>query len=267
MLTKEQVIKAVNFSVRELTEIVAINNVGEVGQQIPIKSRKAIYREDNGTILAVPTKSYHLLPHSQIVETAFKAFDNAKIQYEPVKLEMPRNGAKMYLHLRSPEIYNIGDHGDEIQMETIITNSYDGSAPFGMELGGNRKICANGMRAYRKDFAVTKKHYALNTADVVDQFMMQVKKFKEVLLPFFQSCAATGLDRKEAIEFISALTIAKKYQKLAVIQWGTESKTLGANNWALYNALTYVATHLTKSYMTRRDIELRTFSAMRERMK
>ena len=233
-------------------------------QYINIPNRKAIYREDTGKILALPSKKYNLVPHGQVVESVFSEFDKANIEYTPVQTELLGGGAHLYMHLRTPEVYTIGDKGDEVQMETIITNSYDGTSPFGMELGGNRLVCTNGMRAYRKDFSVTKKHYTFNTDDVVQKFLEQVKKFKEIFLPFLQTCAEHKITPEQAFALIEGMEIANKYKKAATERWQEESKLLGQNQWALYNALTYVASHVAKTYMVRRGIEIQAFQTINQ---
>lgn len=266
---KDEIIKKVSFPVRELTDIQAFEGRDHVtGDEIsiPIPNRKAIYREDTGDILALPSTKYNLIPHKQVVESVFNEFDKSGIDYSPVRCELPGNGVHLYLHLRTPETYTIGDKGDEVQMETIIRNSYDGTSPFSMEIGGNRLVCTNGMRAYRKDFGISKKHYTFNTEDIVKKFMDQVRKFKEIFLPFLQKCAQTELTPSEGIQLIEALAVANRYKKAAAEKYVEEYKTLGYNHWALYNALTYVATHMTKTYMTRRDMEIKTFQEISQRV-
>lgn len=268
---KQEIIKEVSFPVTELMEIQAIqatpspypDGIGEE-KRIPVLNRKAIYREDTGKILALPSKKYNLILHGQVVESVFNEFDKAKIEYTPVKTELLGGGAHLYMHLRTPEVYTIGDSGDAIQMETIITNSYDCSSPFGMELGGNRLICTNGMRAYRKDMLVTKKHYTFNTDEVVKKFLDQVKKFKEIFLPFLQTCAEYKVTPENAFVLIENMMLGKKYKRAATEQYHKESKLLGNNAWALYNALTYVATHVTKGYMVRRGVEIQAFRTINQ---
>lgn len=260
VLNKENVLKAVHFEVEELKEISATRK----GKFIPIPNRKAIYRPDKEEVIALLSSEYQLLTHGKAVDIVFKGLDQEKIKYEPVKLELPRGGNKLFLHLRSPEIYTIGDHGDEVQMETIVTNSYDRSTPFGLELGGYRKICSNGMRAWRKDFAVIRKHFTFDPQEMVQQFMMQVKRFREDLLPMLQAFQELKISKKAGFELISSLVIAKKYQKAMTITW--EQSQEDRNLWQLYNAMTYITTHVIKSYLVQRKMELRAFNIVRNRL-
>lgn len=268
---KQAVLDKVSFPVRELSVIKAegdmdySDGVGKK-QHIIIPNRKAIYREDTGKILALPSKKYVLVPHGEVVESVFEALDKEKIDYVPTQTQLIADGAHMYVHLQTPEVYTIGDMSDEVKMEIVIRNSYDGSTPFGMELGGSRLVCSNGMRVYRKDLSINKKHYSFNPQDIIEDFMKQVKRFKETFIPFMQTCARMEITAQEAITLIDSLQIAKKYQKATLIQWDVERKELGQNYWAFYNAITYVATHVVKSYMVRRGVEAEAYQIVNERI-
>lgn len=262
-MDKIEVLESTNFKVEELIDIYAKNNQGE---QIKINKKKAIYRPDLDKVVTITSPQYTVLKHNQGIEAVFNAFDSHDIAYDISKLILPSDGNRMFLHLRHPKQYTIGDLDDKVQMETIVTNSLDGSLPFGMELGCYRLICKNGMRAWRKDFAVRRRHYVFNPQEVVEQYMIQHKRFEKEFLPFFNLCTQSKISRQKGLELISALSIAKKYQKLATQLWYKDDEQTGKTLWTLYNCCTRIATHVVKSYMVQRDLEMKAFQVVRERL-
>lgn len=265
-MTREEIIEQTNFPVSELPFITgSLKGDPYLDDNITlsIPDRKAIYRSDTNQVLGLLSDKYKILPHSQVVETTFNSLDKEKIEYQPKNIELLNNGGKLFLHLLLPEVYRVGELGDDIQMEIIISNSYDGSTSFGIELGGYRLVCSNGMRAWHKDIAVTKKHYISEPQQFIQQFFMRLTQFKDEVIPFFNSCAELGIKKSEGIELISNLAIAKKYQREAAKEWMNESEK---SLWALYNVLTYVATHKVRSYMISRDLQLRAIQMAQTRL-
>lgn len=261
-MTKEQVIQQVRFPVSELSYINGYNSDDNI--QLPIPGKKAIYRTDTNEILGLVGNKYQILPHSQVVETVFESLDKEKIEYTPTKCKVIGHGEKVFLHLLLPEVHQIGELGDGIQSEIIIKNSYDGTTSFGLELGGYRLVCKNGMRAWHKDLAVTKKHYISEPILFIQQFFTRLKQFKEELVPFFNSCAQLNIKKAEGIKLIGNLAIAKKYQQDAVRIWMSEEQR---SLWTLYNVLTYIATHSIQSYMVSRNIQLSAIQMAQMRMR
>jgi hypothetical protein len=259
-MTKEEIIQKVNFPVGELENVFA-NNGNNVSLLIP--DRKAIYRSDTNKVLGLLSNKYKILPHSQVVETIFNSLDNEKVDYQPKNIEVLNNGGKLFLHLILPEVYQVGELGDDIQMEIIASNSYDGSTSFGIELGGYRLVCSNGMRAWHKDIAIAKRHYISEPRQFIQQFFTKLKQFKDEVIPFFNSCAKLGIKKSEGVELISNLVIAEKYKRKAAQEWMNESEK---SLWSLYNVLTYVAAHIVKSYMVSRDLQLRAVQMARARL-
>jgi hypothetical protein len=264
-MTKEQVLNQIDFEVQEMKNVRAVvddtstvtglfpNILNRI--EFPIENRKALYRPDLNKVIALMSTNYTVLTHTRAVETIFQALDGQRIQYEPNKLELMSDGNRMFLHLRHPEIYKIGDLGDKVQMETIVTNSFDGSLSFGIELGGERLVCSNGMRAYKQDLVMRRKHYVFEPKLLIAEFINHFSKFRKEVIPFFENCLTVKLKVKDGNDLVLNLDIAQKYKKQVLQLWKKDDEGTGRNLWTWYNCMTKVATHSTDRYMVQRYLQ------------
>lgn len=98
--------------------------------------------------VGVVSKGYVLVPHSDVLDVAKKALDDAGIAPSGVaaELEITEYGERMALSLFLPEEYSF-DPGDGYPMALRLEcfNSIDGSTRFRALMGWFRLVCSNGL--------------------------------------------------------------------------------------------------------------------------
>lgn len=224
---------------------------------------KAVVGEKSHKVYGIHSGKYQLLPHRDAVERVFDALDKGGLEYTPTRLELPKDGAKMALHLRFPQTYEV-EPGDILHLELIVQNSYDGMTAFSLEYGAWRLVCSNGMvigkslMKYRQEHAIG----FLRADELVKDFMKKAISFKKDVLPLFRSFQKLKISKKEGLDLIESLVIAEKWKKEAAQQWMAEKER---NGWMFYNVLTYVASHIIKSYNVQRKLQAEAMRIMTAR--
>ena len=218
---------------------------------------------DSHHIYGVHTKKYHLLPHRDAISRVFDTLDHQKIEYTPSRLELPKGGGKMFCHLKFPDKIQIST-GDEVNLELIVQNSYDGMVAFSMELGAWRIICSNGMVIGDSMFKIRQEHAKgfLREDRLVEEFFSQVKHFRDEVLPLLKGFREMGITKQQGLNLIQRLAVAEKWKKESAEKWLSEEERTG---WGLYNVLTFVASHVVKSYVVQRNMQAVAYRAIANR--
>ena len=168
----------------------------------------------------------------------------------------------MDLHLRFPETYPIRP-GDDINLELVLENSYDGSA-LKLMYGAWRFVCANGLVIGEIINRLRQVHtMRLDDKRIISDFTFYIKTWKEETLPMLRSFAEVGLTKKEGLDLIESFRIADKWKQAIAQRWVSEEliDTASAQSrqertaWALLNVITWVTTHVKMSYGVERNIQ------------
>ena len=119
----------------------------------------ALYRVDNGRQLAVVSRTYQLIKHREAVDFVHHVLDEVGIEKRRTRVELGPNGSRLFYEMQLPEhrfnapaetgVNNTAHDGtakrDEYVPRIVVTNSYDGSGPFGLLFGAFRMVCKNGL--------------------------------------------------------------------------------------------------------------------------
>ena len=203
-----------------------------------------------GEIMGVVSNRYELVPNSMVATLSDKAFGNLPItqQYDHVS----NNGAKWKRHMvidKSAINFHIGGMNDSMGIMIELVNSYNGKIGWGMNIMGFRSICSNGMVFGKQNlFSTVFRH----TADAVDRMKARfevgldgvenvVETFTDwTHVPFSAGDMRTYMLNHKASDK-TAETVVNTFENRVY----TEKS--GYTKWSAYNALTYIATHETKS--------------------
>ena len=145
--------------------------------------------------------------------------------------------------------------GDYVKFRVSFFNSYDGSWSFSQLANGLRLWCLNGCTTadtvarskYKHTTSINVEGSAAKVVAGLDHFMsrkevwqswMQTKLEQEQVENFFKKTVCKSFTRQRAV----TKTNEKQLENLLKI-WSEEKAGLGSNKWALYNCLTYWATH------------------------
>ena len=98
--------------------------------------------------IGVVSKSYILVPHTDVVDVVRRALNTAKIDTERLlaEIEITEYGERMALSLCLPEEYGFKpDDGHAMALRLECFNSVDGSTRFRALMGWFRFVCRNGL--------------------------------------------------------------------------------------------------------------------------
>ena len=215
-----------------------------------------VVRTDTNTVLGHHGSRYKLVPHDDVVNSIMDAVKESKIttDYKEPTISVFENGRKMRGEIVFPDLVVEPQLDDFIQARIVFTNSYDQSWSFFQSVDALRLWCMNGCTT---PHAVARSRYKHTTFLNVDgsaakikegikhfhtrkdewQVWMKRKISDDWVELFFKKTVAKGFTRQ------SVDTVNNKQMENLLRIWDNEKKQLGNNQWALYNCLTYWATH------------------------
>ena len=226
------------------------------GAEIVVPNKKAIVRADTGALVSVVGKDYQVVKNAEV----FAQFDEALAQ-SGINLEGAyktvnecRGGASTILGYSFPAYETtITDRevGDTVRLSIRARNSYDGFNMFETNFFEERLVCANSMVSSDCVSYFAGKH----TKNLVIEHA--VEKILESITVFcehgetYKRWAETKLSDKGAEDIFKKFCIKNGYKteynekkvNEFMGQWNIEAGKLGKNVWALYNTLTFWATH------------------------
>ena len=216
-----------------------------------------VVRTDTNTVLGHHGSRYKLVPHDDVVNSIMDAVKQSDIttDYKEPTISVFENGRKMRGELIFPDLVVEPQVDDYVQARIVFTNSYDQSWSFFQSVDALRLWCLNGCTT---PDAVARSRYKHTTFLNVDgsaakikegikhfhtrkdewQKWMKRKISNDYAEIFFKKTIAKGFSRQQSVDNVNQ----KQMENLLRI-WENETKQLGNNQWALYNCLTYWATH------------------------
>lgn len=212
----------------------------------PDRGYKAVVRTDTNEIIAVNGSKYKLMPNKDVfnvVDQAIKKASGLKTDGMYIKDSTAHMGATTVRNYVFPEHSVTVNKGDVTEMRITVVNSYDGASQFKMLVGGFRLICLNGMVAGKVINKYSGRHTSgLNIGDMGIRLSNGIHGFSE-LSETWKQYADTKCTDGQAAKIIGKMTASENVRNSLMIYWLTEKATLGANMWALFNAMTYYSTH------------------------
>lgn len=222
---------------------------------VPSNIARAVVRTDTNDILGVHKSKYKIIKHDDVVNSIADAVRDANIStdYE-MSVKVFENGAKMRGFVNFPDLTVEPEVGDIAHFRIPFYNSYDGSWSFSQSAEALRLVCKNGMC----DPLFIARTIAKHTTNVSVEgssakITAGLESFfaKEDVWKHWMTVTVGNIDAenffKHKICAIKNNTSEFKYnfKQLDNLMgiWRDESRSLGMNKWALYNALTYWLTH------------------------
>jgi hypothetical protein len=221
-----------------------------------IEGSQAVVRTDTNNVLGVHGSRYRILSHDDVVNSTLDAVKEANLStdYE-LKVHVVEGGRKLRGEILFNNIIVKPAIGDIVQYRISFFNSYDASWSFSQAADGLRLWCLNGcttpVGTARSKFKHTQSinvvGSAKNMADGIDTFMnnrflwqkwMDVRISDEMAELFFKRTLAKTASRQKIVDRLNN----KQLENLLGI-WSNEKRQLGGNKWALYNTMTYWASH------------------------
>jgi len=221
-----------------------------------IDGHKAVVRTDTNDVLGVHGSRYTIVSNSDVVNSIDDAVRQANISGDvSVKISSIEGGRKMRGEILFNDLTVEPSVGDYVKFRISFFNSYDGSWAFTQAADGLRLFCLNGcthsITASRTRFKHTQSiNVEASAAKIrtgLDTFMNQREVWQSwqgigvaqnIVELFFKHTLAKSFTRQTTV----TKTNEKQLEHLLQI-WDNEKRELGSNVWALYNAMTYWASH------------------------
>ena len=247
-----------------------------------INGHQCVVRTDTNQVMGVHGSRYKAVSHDDVVNSILDGVTQADLSSDyTVDVEVLENGRKLRGQILFNDLVVEPEVGDHVKFRVNFFNSYDASWPFSQVADAFRLFCKNGCTT---PDAVAKSRYkhtaSINVEGSANKMINGLQHFmsrKEVwqswmrtpvtdnqVETFFKNTVAKAFTRQNQI----SKTNEKQLENLLGI-WADESRGLGHNKWALYNTLTYWATHtgeLRTPHVARYNRESAIASAMRNKL-
>lgn len=222
----------------------------------PIQGHKAIVRTDTNEILGVHGSRYTMIKNCDVVSSIADALDRANISKDiTMSIKSIEGGRKMRGEILFNDLTVEPAVGDYVKFRISFFNSYDGAWAFSQAADGLRLWCMNGctspIAAARTRFKHTQSISVEASAAKIQTGLQTFMNQREV----WQSWMTTTV-AQSTVEMFFKATLAKAFTRQTTVTktnekqlehllkiWDDEKRQLGQNKWALYNCLTYWATH------------------------
>lgn len=247
-----------------------------------IPDQKCIMRTDTNEVLGVHGSRYQIVSHESVVNSLMDALDSANISRDfTTKFSVIENGRKLRGEILFNDLVVEPKVGDYVKFRISFFNSYDASWAFSQSADGLRLFCLNGCTsASTTAYSKFKHTQNISVEGSAAKMMLGLNNFMSQPDQWRQWMSARVTN--DMVETFFKATIAKSYtnqtqvmktnerqlEKLLSI-WSDEASHLGGNKWALYNAMTYWASHtsdLKNPEVARRNREDAIASAMRHKL-
>lgn len=221
-----------------------------------IDGHQCVMRTDTNDVLGVHGSRYKAVSHDDVVNSILDGVRQANLSSDwKEQVQVFENGKKIRGHILFNDLTVEPAVGDYTKFKIDFFNSYDASWSFSQQASGLRLWCLNGCTTpdavarsrYKHTSSINVEGSANKMINGVQHFMsrkevwqswMQTIVTDNMAETFFKRTVAKGFTRQQQV----TKTNEKQLENLLAI-WGNESSSLGQNKWALYNCLTYWATH------------------------
>lgn len=249
------------------------------GNTIP--DQRCVMRTDTNEVLGVHGSRYHIVKHDDVVNSLMDAMKVANISQDyTAKFSVIEGGRKLRGEILFNDLTVQPKVGDYVKFRISFFNSYDASWSFSQAADGLRLWCMNGCTTPEHTAVSRFKHtQSINIEGSAHKMMLGLDNFlnqpdrwrqwmstlvtTDMAETFFKATVAKAYTQQQA-----GKTNEKQLERLLSI-FDTEAKNLGANKWALYNCLTYWASHtsdLKNPEVARRNREDAIAKAMQHKL-
>jgi hypothetical protein len=246
-----------------------------------IAGHQAVVRTDTDQVLGVHGSRYKIVSHDDVVNSILDGVKSADLSddYE-VSVDVLEDGRKLRGEILFNNLTVEPAVGDYVKFRVSFFNSYDASWSFSQQANGLRLWCLNGCTTpdtvarsrYKHTASINVEGAAAKVINGLEHFKsrkevwqdwMHTKLEQPQIENFFKKTVCKAFTRQQSV----TKTNEKQLENLLSI-WSDERSSLGSNKWALYNCLTYWATHtqdLRKPEIAKYNRELQIASAMKSK--
>jgi hypothetical protein len=247
----------------------------------PIPDQQCVMRTDTNEVLGVHGSRYRIVKHDDVVNSMMDALKTANVSQDyTTKFSVVEGGRKLRGEILFNDLTVQPKVGDFVKFRISFFNSYDASWAFSQAADGLRLFCLNGCTTpqhaaqsrFKHTESINIEGSSLKMINALDTFLTQPDLWRnwmsarvttDMAETFFKATVAKAYTMQQA-----GKTNERQLERLLSI-WGDEADQLGSNKWALYNCLTYWASHtsdLKNPEVARRNREDAIAKAMQHKL-
>jgi hypothetical protein len=250
---------------KQLEEILEQVNFKVIRERIFNPAKKdtgfdTLYREDTGDNLGVVSRNYGLATHSEVLEKVAEEFKKSKLpEALPLYLDLPKNGAMMFLELRFSKEFNLSTKSDPdyISPGAIVVNSYNRKLQFDLQGFIYRVVCSNKAVVKESLFQYRSRHTKrLLVDEPVKKFVEVYPNFEKIVIPRLSQMTKEivpenkilstldqfpGWIQEESLQYLAERKFITYKEENNEVEISKTDKKLTV--WDFVNTFTFVLTH------------------------
>jgi len=227
-----------------------------------LTDKKAIVYADDDSYIATVGNRYQVIQNAEVMEKLANALAESDLNLKGASVNHSSSAtcARNLIKVTLPEHNIETSKGDSTCLQILARNSYDGSWKQMLDIGGFRMACANGQVYGDIDKVCHNRHtQGYDVAMMAEYLSHAIDVFKEMGAQWL-TMKKTKLTKTQAEDAIlhylgrrnltkedreSVLTSERATAVQSLLESWTSHKTdMGSNLFALYNTLTYHASHV-----------------------
>ena len=236
-------------------------------------SKSVIYRTDTGIELGVHGHGYKPVAPKQMIDVTRNIIERSGLQVEGIQetIRTSHDGSRTFVQYKLPEHTYRTTDGDTASLGLLAVSSFDGTWPFMISAAAIQSACTNLQVFVGGEVAVFKAKHTRNLdIEVGSRVITKALDVFENQRELWDKWSHESLTDSDAFqEIVSALKVESAQKILSDTYWRTGEdimrnmprsnpsleyiynawykykRRLGANRWALYNAMTDWSTHAT----------------------
>lgn len=227
-----------------------------------IDGYQAVIRTDTMKVLAVHSSRYRLTTHADVFKSTIDILtaEFGLLKDIIINDHVMNSSAMVMREIRLPTHSITDPTGHTIQLRIRQINSYDATSRYVMTAGSYRQWCSNGAASLIAKITST---HQKHTSKI--DIGAEKNKLKRAIVAFYDEAKtwkewyeykldAGGYHHDAIVGFLGAtlcavptsgnpLNVNKKQLNILMTAWERNSLELGRNKWALFNAMTWWASH------------------------
>lgn len=219
-----------------------------------IPGYKQIWDKSTGNSFAVLTKLYKLTPHEEMLEVADAALFHSP-EYGKVRknIRLFDDGAKMRATYVFPEVEVEIQHGDKVNPQIEIFNSYDGRWGRKIFFGAFRLLCSNGLVVGKKLYQYVASHSTEFNQKEVEKMLVSSMEELTNQAEFWKRWVDEVVTPEKYEKIMEQMPLSKKDLKVVESEVEVSSeimldaiRTRTLSMWIFFNILAqYCSHHIT----------------------
>ena len=240
---------------------------------LSISKKKVIYRTDTGVELGVHGKNYKAVAPKHMIDTTRSILERSDLNLTNVieHIATSHDGSRTFVRYNMPTHEYTTPDGDTASLQLLATTSFDSTFPFLISVGALQNACLNTQIFTDGTVCLFKSKHTQGLdinhgASVISKALDVFQTEKELWTKWYNNKAwdldvfeifARAVNWKSALPHIasyrgedtlynhvaSEVPVNKNFQYLWAVYKDNYKKKLGANYWAVYNALTDWSSH------------------------